>query len=103
MQSWKKAMDTDPKDKFVFSHVPIYANDFLYFTMQNSEERNKIISACAKDRAKFFIDGHTHQEIVSDFGKFTEYNLPGFLEKYGYTILHVNEATKETSLKCLYY
>lgn len=99
----KSDMSNDSKRKLVFSHVPLYADDFFYFTMQNTEERNKIISTCAKNKTCFFIDGHTHAELTTDFGKFTEYNLPGFLELYGYAILHINEAEATAKLMVKYY
>lgn len=98
-----EAMNADPKTKLVFSHVPIYAADFFYFTMQNTEERNRLIALCADTKAQKFVDGHTHDDRFSDFGLFTEHNLPGFLERYGYGILHVNEKEGTTSVKTVYY
>lgn len=99
----KAAMTSDPKRKLVFSHVPIFADDFLYFTMQNTEERNLLISLCARTGAKLFIDGHTHQDRTTDFGKFVERNIPGFLEKYGYAILHVDETHQSSSVEIKYF
>ena len=97
------AMSADTKDKLVFSHVPIYAEDNLYFTMQNTKERNLLISLCAKTGTRLFIDGHTHKDRTSDFGKFTERNIPGFLAKYKYGILHVDEDAKTVELEIAGY
>lgn len=99
----ERDMKEDNKKKLVFSHVPLYADDFLYFTMQNTEERNKIISTCATNSTRLFIDGHTHKDRDSDFGKFKEKNLPGFLEKYGYGILHINEENGTAAIESKYY
>ena len=97
------AMRADTKKKLVFSHVPVYADDFFYFTMQNTEERNRLISTCAETSTELFVDGHTHNERFSDFGAFYEYNLPGFLEKYGYGILHINEKEGTATMTVKYY
>lgn len=96
-------MKNDDKIKFVFSHIPIYAENFTYFVMQDSEERNKLISCCAKYNIQAFIAGHTHYKFQTDLGKFVEYTIPSFLEKYAYAILHVNEKEKTFSIKIMYY
>ena len=77
------------RKKLVFTHIPAYAGGLFYFVMQNSTERNKFISLLAEQDTLALIDGHTHKEITSDLG-FTEWNLPGFLEKRGWAILTVD-------------
>lgn len=92
----------DGRKKLVFMHVPAYANGLFYFVMQNSIERNKFISYCAKNDVIALIDGHTHKEITSDLGSFTEYNLPGYLEKRGWAIVSVDEKLGKVQSKCYY-
>lgn len=99
----QKNLKNDPKPKLLFSHIPLYADNFQYFIMQDTEERNAIINTVSKNNSRMFIDGHTHEELYTDFGKFQEINVPGFLEKYGYGILHVNEKEKTLSMKIKYY
>ena len=96
-------MKNDGKRKLVFSHVPIYAENKLYFTMQNTEERNRLISTCAKTGVLWFVDGHTHEDRTSGSGKFTERNVPGFLEKYEYGIMHVDESNGTVSIELKRY
>lgn len=103
MDALKSTVGKDSKPKILFTHIPIYAENFSYLVMQNTEERNKLINICAQNNASLFMDGHTHKESSSDLGNFTEYTLPGFLEKYGYGILHVNEAEKTLSFSINYY
>lgn len=78
------------RKKLVFMHVPVYAGGQFYFVLQNTEERNKFISLLADENAIALIDGHTHKEVTSNLG-FTEYNLPGYLEKRGFAIMTVDE------------
>lgn len=90
------------RKKIVFTHIPAYAGGLFYFVMQNTTERNKFISYCAKNDVQALIVGHTHKEITSDIG-FKEYNLPGYLEKRGFGILTVNEEAGTVSSRCVYY
>lgn len=103
MEALNDAMSEDPKKKIVISHIPLYANNFLYFSMQNTQERNKIVNICANNNTQAFIDGHTHYYEVSDLGKFTEFTMPGMLQVYGYAVLHVNEAQGTYSLESKYF
>ena len=90
------------RKKLVFTHVPAYAGGLFYFVMQNTTERNKFISYCAENRVLALVCGHTHKEITSNIG-FTEYNLPGYLEKRALGILTVNEGNQTAYMRTVYY
>ena len=94
-------MESDDAPKLVFMHVPLYADGLFYFTMQNSAERNQIISVFNKNNVKAVIDGHTHIQSVSNLGNFDEYTMAGYLEKRAYTLLRINE--RNATVKCAYY
>lgn len=96
-------MTADSNKKLVFTHVPIYADDGFYFTMQNPDERNRLISLCASTDTVYFVDGHVHRELVTDFGKFIEYNMPSLLDQYSYGILHIDEAAVTARIVCMSY
>lgn len=89
----------DLNPKIVSSHIPIYANDFFYFSMQNSMERNLLISMMAENNVKAFFDGHTHHSNSFNMGNFTEYNIPGFLEKNEFGIITLNQDDVSVSVK----
>ena len=103
LMSFKRDMEytEDGRKKVVFTHVPAYAGGHFYFVMQNTIERNKLISFCAKNDVVSFVCGHTHKEITSDIG-FKEYNLPGFLEDHGFGILSVDEEAGTAKSRCIY-
>lgn len=104
LMAFKNDMEKNEKGrkKLVFTHVPAYAGGHFYFVMQNTTERNKFISYCADNKVQAMVDGHTHKEITSNIG-FTEYNLPGFLEKRGFGILTVNEKQGNAYCRTVYY
>lgn len=90
-QALSTALSNDKSKKLVFTHVPLYCSGHFYFTMQNSAERNKVISLFGKNNVKGVFCGHTHFNDESDLGNFTEYTTGGFLEDHEYSILHVDE------------
>ena len=97
----RRKMESDDAPKLVFMHVPLYADGLFYFTMQNSAERNQIISVFNKHNVKAVVDGHTHIQSVSNLGNFNEYTMAGYLEKRAYTLIRINERT--ATVKCAYY
>lgn len=96
-------MLNDSKEKLIFSHVPVYSDNYLYFTMQNPEERNRLINTCALTNTKFFIDGHTHKLREYSFGSFFEQNISDFFTSCKYAVLHVNELEKTISISIRSY
>lgn len=90
----RKEMLNDSKKKLVFSHIPLYADNYLYFSLQNTDERNRLISTLAETSARYFIEGHSHEKRSYDFGAFTEMNIADFALSRSYGILQVNESDK---------
>ncbi|MDE5899377.1 MAG: metallophosphoesterase [Treponemataceae bacterium] len=86
-----RAMRSDPAPKIVSMHVPLYAGGLFYYSAQNTEERNHLLSGFAKNDVRLLLVGHTHKEIHSDFGAFVEENIPAYLEKRGYALVTVDE------------
>mgnify|MGYP002514615825 FL=1 len=92
------------RKKLLFMHVPVYAEGLFYFSMQEADERNRFISLLGEEDAIALVDGHTHQEHVSNLG-FIEYNIPGYLEKRAFAIMYIDERNSKyptVSVKCYY-
>ena len=102
MRLLRKTMRSDPNPKIIMSHFPLWANGHFYFSLQDTLERNLLIAACAETGVKAALTGHTHIEKTSDFGKFTEYNHPGFYAKAGWGIITV-DPVKQTVRSDIYY
>ena len=102
MRLLRKTMRSDPNPKIIMSHFPLWANGHFYFSLQDTLERNLLIAMCAETGVKAALTGHTHIEKTSDFGKFTEYNHPGFYAKAGWGIITV-DPVKQTVRSDIYY
>jgi 3',5'-cyclic-AMP phosphodiesterase len=84
------ALESDSSPKIVCMHYPVYAQGHFYYCLQDSVERNLLISNFSDNNVKLLLDGHTHQYNYTDFG-FIEYNIPGFLEKGQWALVTINE------------
>ena len=102
MRLLNKTMQSDPNPKIVMTHFPLWANGHFYFSLQDSLERNLLISTFAKNNVKAVLTGHTHKKTVSDFGRFMEYNHPGFFAKAGWGLITVNPISGEVSSEIYY-
>lgn len=102
MRLLNKTMQSDPTPKIVMTHFPLWANGHFYFSLQDSLERNLLISTFTKNNVKAVLTGHTHKKTVSDFGRFMEYNHPGFFAKAGWGLITVNPTTGEVSSEIYY-
>lgn len=84
------AMEHDDGYKVVLSHFPLYAGGKFYFCMQDTTERNMLLSLFAKHKVIAAFTGHTHECHTDNFGNFTEYNIPSLLDKGQWAIVEVS-------------
>lgn len=87
----KDVMKKDTAPKIVCSHYPVYAGGNFYFCLQNTVERNSLITLFAENNVKVALEGHTHIYCETNFGSFMEETLPGYLEKGKWELLSVDE------------
>ena len=82
----------DPNPKIVISHYPIYGDGIVYFSLQNRNERDKIISLLSRTNTMCYIAGHAHSSKVDySYGEyFTEHVIQGYLDQREFVILTVN-------------
>lgn len=60
LESIKKEMENDPNLKIVCSHYPIYAGGYCYYTLQNVDERDYLLSVFSKNNVRLYMAGHCH-------------------------------------------
>lgn len=95
MPIFKEAIENDPNRKIICSHVPLYAEDVTYFVMQDTQERNELISLFEKNNVEYYIGGHFHFFRLTTYNNFQEINIPAFLDLGGWGVFNVNQ-TKQT-------
>lgn len=87
----------DSLPKIVFSHYPVYAGGNLLLTLQNTMERNRLITAFANDNVKYVFEGHTHYDRTFSFGCFEERITASYLYDRECCLVTVNRSTGAVS------
>ncbi|MCQ2592343.1 MAG: metallophosphoesterase [Treponema sp.] len=96
----KNAMENDPNPKIVFSHYPIIEFNFV-FGLCDTVERNLLLDLFVKNNVKLSLGGHLHNFATDKLQDYTEYCLPSFRYNEIWTLLTINENTKETKVKII--
>ena len=101
MNKLENLLTKDEKPKIVATHVPLYADGYFYFAMQNTTERNLLISMLARNNVKAVLSGHTHSMNFTNLGKFTEYNFPSVITYNDIGIVTVNQSDNSVYAKVI--
>ncbi len=76
LEDFKEKASIDPRPKIILTHYPIHAGagkpGAILMRFQNTQERNTLLSYFAKYNVRQIFDGHIHDRIGFDFGKFSE-------------------------------
>ncbi|MGP1587042.1 MAG: metallophosphoesterase family protein [Treponemataceae bacterium] len=103
LQTMKNAFEKDPLPKIVMMHIPVHAGDRFYFVMQETNERNILISEFVKHNVKLVIDGHTHRNLKSNLGLFQEKNFPALYASSAFGLLFIDETNKTVKYETVYF
>ncbi|MBQ4378987.1 MAG: metallophosphoesterase [Treponema sp.] len=76
LEDFRKKLEADSNPKIVLSHYPVWAGGtepFMFMVLQNTTERNLLLSYFAKNNARQIFEGHAHKFYGHDYnGKFRE-------------------------------
>ena len=95
-----KEILSDSNNKIIFTHYPAY-HDTLFFGMEDTDERNELITLFNKNKVKVLLCGHDHVYAKEDCGKFVEYLIPSFRHNKQWGVLFVDEDKDEYSVKII--
>ena len=104
LSDFKEKISADSRPKVVFTHYPVYAgageSDALLMRLQNTMERNTLLTYFSKYNIKQVYEGHIHKRTWFDFKKFREDVINSF--RYGEAaVFTVNEATGTVSTEII--
>ena len=97
MEAFSRALAADSSaPKIICTHYPVYADGQIYYVLQNTYERDKLITILAKRNTKFYMAGHSHQFHHFNFGDFEELNVPTYLEGH-WALVTIHESSASVS------
>ncbi len=68
----KSEIENDKNPKIILTHVPIYAGGNFLMTMQDTRERNVLLTLFEKNNVKQVFCGHAHKEYGYNYGDWRE-------------------------------
>ncbi|MBQ9539663.1 MAG: metallophosphoesterase, partial [Treponema sp.] len=86
---FKKAVKSDDNPKIICTHYPVYGTGqffYDYYTLQNTEETDSLITFFENNNVKLFLAGHMHELHENELGSFTELVLPCYAQKHKFAI-----------------
>ena len=90
-----EAAEADPNRKIICTHYPVYGTaQFFqnYYTLQNTEEADSLISFCVEHNVKLYLSGHMHAQHENELGSFTELVLPCYAVDHKFALVTVDTA-----------
>lgn len=101
--SFIKVLREDTNPKLVFSHYPITGDEAFIFKMQNTMERNIMLSTMVEHNVKGFFAGHVHTDEEHYFSKFTEVLVPSTRYRKGFRLITVNPVTNSVTSQIYWF
>ena len=81
----------DKNPKIVVSHYAVYCGGLFEYCIHNTIERNRLISAFARNNVKQVFEGHDHQEHDWTCENFREHAVTSFLYGYKFCLATIDE------------
>ncbi|MBP5156639.1 MAG: metallophosphoesterase [Treponema sp.] len=93
---FQKALKGDGRPKIICTHYPVYGTaQFFqnYYTLQNTEEADTLITLCAKNNVRLYLAGHMHEQHENNLGSFTELVMPCYAVYHKFAVVTVDVAS----------
>lgn len=99
-EALEKELEKDSKPKIILSHVPFFVGGTptITFVMQNTMERNKMLTMLQKNNVKQAFVGHEHNTFECDYGFWREDAIAAYCSGW-FALITVNKSTLEIKRK----
>ena len=101
LDSLEKLMKSDANPKMVFSHYPFYSDNVPFMALEDTAERNYLLSLFAKNNVKALFGGHVHAVFEHGFGSFSQVNTSALFKNGAFRLVTVDESNASVSTKLI--
>lgn len=101
LDAFEKLLKSDPNPKMIFSHYPFYSDNVPFMALEDTTERNYLLSLFAKNNVKALFGGHVHTVFEHGFGNFSQINTSALLKNEAFRLVTVDERTSSVSAKLI--
>ena len=101
LDAFEKLLKSDPNPKMIFSHYPFYSDNVPFMALEDTTERNYLLSLFAKNNVKALFGGHVHTVFEHGFGSFSQINTSALFKNEVFRLVTVDESTLSVSTKLI--
>lgn len=101
LDDFEKLLKSDSNPKMVFSHYPFYSDNVPFMALEDTTERNYLLSLFAKNNVKALFGGHVHTVFEHGFGDFSQINTSALFKNGAFRLVTVDESTASVSTKLI--
>lgn len=101
LDAFEKLLKSDPNPKMIFSHYPFYSDNVPFMALEDTTERNYLLSLFAKNNVKALFGGHVHTVFEHGFGSFSQINTSALFKNEAFRLVTVDESTASVSAKLI--
>ena len=101
LDAFEKLLKSDPSPKMIFSHYPFYSDNVPFMALEDTTERNYLLSLFAKNNVKALFGGHVHTVFEHGFGSFSQINTSALFKNEAFRLVTVDESTLSVSTKLI--
>ena len=101
LDAFEKLLKSDPNPKMIFSHYPFYSDNVPFMALEDTTERNYLLSLFAKNNVKALFGGHVHTVFEHGFGNFSQINTSALFKNEAFRLVTADESTLSVSTKLI--
>lgn len=101
LDSLEKLLKSDPNPKMIFSHYPFYSDNVPLMALEDTAERNYLLSLFAKNNVKALFGGHVHTVFEHCLGGFSQVNTSALFKNGAFRLVTVDESNTSVSTKLI--
>lgn len=101
LDALEKLLKSDANPKMVFSHYPFYSDNVPLMALEDTAERNYLLSLFAKNNVKSLFGGHVHRVFEHDLGGFSQVNTSALFKNGAFRLVTVDESSASVSTKLI--
>lgn len=101
LDSLEKLLKSDSNPKMIFSHYPFYSDNVPFMALEDTAERNYLLSLFAKNNVKALFGGHVHAVFEHGFGSFSQVNTSALFKNGAFRLVTVDENSARVSTKLI--
>lgn len=101
LDSLEKLLKSDANPKMIFSHYPFYSDNVPFMALEDTTERNYLLSLFAKNNVKALFGGHVHAVFEHGFGSFSQVNTSALFKNGAFRLVTVDENSARVSTKLI--